>query len=471
MHYVKQFKINGVDTKQVACIELQGVPNAATEGSVGVLGMDMSSPTHEVYRCVAVNGSVYTWELLSSGMSIISATITGEGGETKSFPYENLRIPNNYIIKVGDLILDSEGYLYQISAIGAVECDTTYCGTHIGGIASGDKDYRLTVTDGKLQMVTESGAIVSNVDYPIPDDITIHRDSSTGIISVLGIKTINDVLLRFFVGTQALYDTLTEEQQKDVFAIITDDPTKERIENTLSELSEKVTGAEEVVGGLVNQLANGSASSWMPYISWLKGGAQKDDLNFISDDGGWSPDPCGSYYSYGETQIVTTTGTETITGWLVRGFHIVDDNYLQLLVTKDKVFMRKLFKWVSTDGNTSRRIADNFIQIAGEGTRVAIADRLGGDFVTLANSISKGETITHSGLTTGVYLLSWDNGYEEIQTSIMDLSMDYAVANSFTLGYGGGAKHYAITLSTTDVMLSDYSEINSISNVRVKRIA
>ena len=38
MHYVKHFKINGVDTKQVACIELQGAPNAATEGAVGVLG-------------------------------------------------------------------------------------------------------------------------------------------------------------------------------------------------------------------------------------------------------------------------------------------------------------------------------------------------------------------------------------------------------------------------------------------------
>ena len=67
MHFVKLFSINGIDTKQVACIELQGVPNAATEGAVGVLGMDMTSPTHDIYKCVAKNGSVYTWELLSSG--------------------------------------------------------------------------------------------------------------------------------------------------------------------------------------------------------------------------------------------------------------------------------------------------------------------------------------------------------------------------------------------------------------------
>ena len=230
MHYVKQFKINGVDTKQVACIELQGVPNAATEGSVGVLGMDMSSPTHEVYRCVAVNGNIYTWELLSAGMSIISATITGEGGETKSFPYESLRIPNNYLIKVGDLILDSEGYLYQIISIGAESCDAIYCGTHIGGIASGDKDYHLTVTDGKLQMVTESGAIISNIDYPVPDGDTICRDSSTGEISAYGVKTITDTPLRVFVGEQAEYENLTEEQKQNLFAIITDDPMIKRFE-------------------------------------------------------------------------------------------------------------------------------------------------------------------------------------------------------------------------------------------------
>ena len=239
MHYVKQFKINGVDTKQVACVELQGVPNAATEGSVGVLGMDMSSPTHEVYRCVAVNGNIYTWELLSAGMSIISATITGEGGETKSFPYENLRIPNNYLIKVGDLILDSEGYLYQINSIGVESCDAIYCGTHIGGIASGDKDYHLTVTDGKLQMVTESGAIISNIDYPVPDGDTICRDSSTGEISAYGIKTITDTPLRVFVGEQAEYEKLTEEQQQNLFAIITDDPTKEMFLKKLEALEAK----------------------------------------------------------------------------------------------------------------------------------------------------------------------------------------------------------------------------------------
>lgn len=147
MHYVKQFSINGVDTKQVACIELQGKPNAATEGYVGVLGIDMISPLHEVYKCVAVNGSIYTWELLSSGMSTLTSTTTGNGEESFLFPYSELKIPSGYLIKNGDLIIDSEGYLYQISSIGVDSCSATYCGTQFLKGNQGDPGISPTVGD------------------------------------------------------------------------------------------------------------------------------------------------------------------------------------------------------------------------------------------------------------------------------------------------------------------------------------
>lgn len=216
MHYVKQFDINGVATKQVACIELQGAPNAATEGAVGVLGMDMTSLTHDVYRCVAVNGSVYTWELLSAGMSVISAKVSGEGAMSVTFAYSNLRSPNRYIVKPGDLILDTEGYLYQISSIGVDSCVANYCNTRIGGVANGDNDRRLVVTEnGKLQLVTESGAVLSEVDYMSADGTMVYRDASTGAISIIAVKTINDKVARFFFGTKAEYDALSSEQKKN----------------------------------------------------------------------------------------------------------------------------------------------------------------------------------------------------------------------------------------------------------------
>ena len=75
MHYVKQFHINGVDTRQVSCIELHGKPNAATEGAAGVLGIDMDSPLHEVYKCVAVRGAIYTWQLLSGEETVVPTLI------------------------------------------------------------------------------------------------------------------------------------------------------------------------------------------------------------------------------------------------------------------------------------------------------------------------------------------------------------------------------------------------------------
>lgn len=131
MHYVKEFNINGVATKQVACIELHGKPNAATEGYVGVLGVDVDSPTHDVYKCVAVNGSIYTWELLSSGLSIMSSSINGEGKISVQFAYDTLKTPPMYTVKKGDLILDTEGYLYQIDSIFSTYCVATYCGTQI----------------------------------------------------------------------------------------------------------------------------------------------------------------------------------------------------------------------------------------------------------------------------------------------------------------------------------------------------
>lgn len=146
MHYVKYFNINGVATKQVACIELQGKPNTATEGSVGLLGIDMNSPLHEIYKCVAVNGNIYTWELFSSGLSIVSATISGGGEESVQFPYDNLKTPITYVVKPGDLIIDANGYLYQIESLGAIACNATYCGTQV--VAYGKSAYDLAVQEG-----------------------------------------------------------------------------------------------------------------------------------------------------------------------------------------------------------------------------------------------------------------------------------------------------------------------------------
>ena len=164
MHYVKQFNINGVDTRQVACIELQGKPNAATEGALGVLGIDMTSPLHDVYKCVAVNGSIYTWELLSSGTCVMSSIMTGAGEELVEFPYDKLKTVANYIVKVGDVIIDKEGYLYQVESLKNTSCMAGYNGTQIVSgmpkVGEVDNGKILSVVDGCHAFVEVEGSSV-----------------------------------------------------------------------------------------------------------------------------------------------------------------------------------------------------------------------------------------------------------------------------------------------------------------------
>lgn len=70
----------------------------------------------------------------------------------------------------------------------------------------------------------------------------------TGFVQT--IKTINGQPLKFFVGTQAEYNTLATEAKENLFAIITDDTHKDGIEAAIAELQTNYTE-------LLEKLANG----------------------------------------------------------------------------------------------------------------------------------------------------------------------------------------------------------------------
>lgn len=220
MHYVQHFKINNVDTKQVACIELNGKPNAATEGYVGVLGIDMTSPLHDVYKCVSVNGAIYTWELLSSGLSIMSARKSGGGEKSVQYPYESLRTPKMYVVKIGDLILDKEGFLYQIESLHSTYCVATYTGTQV--VAYGMSAYALAVDNG----------------YEGTEEEWLESLRAE-------LKTVDGGTMKLFVGTQAEYEALPNEHKQDLFAIITDDPAQEDFEKEIEDLKTALRNHEE----------------------------------------------------------------------------------------------------------------------------------------------------------------------------------------------------------------------------------
>ncbi len=77
----------------------------------------------------------------------------------------------------------------------------------------------------------------------------------TGFITT--IKTITGTPLQFFVGTQAEYDALTAEQRKNLFAIITNDATKEGIYEAIKEYNENVVSLEN----WRDAITNGSAKA------------------------------------------------------------------------------------------------------------------------------------------------------------------------------------------------------------------
>jgi lysophospholipase L1-like esterase len=83
MNFVKSFNLLDIEAKQTSCIELHGAPTTSTEGAVGLLGMDVDSESHNLYKCVSVEDGIYVWEpVISTGdfatESYVDAKITAE---------------------------------------------------------------------------------------------------------------------------------------------------------------------------------------------------------------------------------------------------------------------------------------------------------------------------------------------------------------------------------------------------------
>ena len=67
-------------------------------------------------------------------------------------------------------------------------------------------------------------------------------DIDTGFVST--IKTINGKALRFFVGMQSEYEALTDAEKADVFALITNDRTKESLLEAINEIQTDIESLE-----------------------------------------------------------------------------------------------------------------------------------------------------------------------------------------------------------------------------------
>ena len=110
----------------------------------------------------------------------------------------------------------------------------------------------------------------------------IMQAANSGIITdvdagfVTTIKTINGLPLRFFVGEQAEYLALTEEEKKGLFAIITNDTAKAGFEEAIQNISTELT---ELIEGLISGKFTVAKADVAETASKANGDAGGNNLN------------------------------------------------------------------------------------------------------------------------------------------------------------------------------------------------
>ena len=118
------------------------------------------------------------------------------------------------------------------------------CFCHLNGLAVKDATARQSIDalnrilEGITNTINGYGSNFSEIDNELSETNNRISDleNSLGNISYNSIQTINGTTLKFFVGNQATYNALSDEQRQDLFAIITDDNSKEEIYTAIEEL-------------------------------------------------------------------------------------------------------------------------------------------------------------------------------------------------------------------------------------------
>lgn len=136
------------------------------------------------------------------------------------------------------------------------------------------------------------------------------------------------------------------------------------------------------------------------FAATLQYGQEKTDLNFIAkkdikDENGeviikagrWHPNPSGNYWSgwpsmgnkITETITLNDGSTVDIHTWQLKGMWIQDNDYVQILITPEKIFMRRLYN--GENGFTQGL----WMQIAGPGTKTNYA--LNADYASNSDKV------------------------------------------------------------------------------------
>ena len=101
------------------------------------------------------------------------------------------------------------------------------------------------------------------------------RDVDAGFVTT--INTINGKPLKFFYGPQAEYDALTAEQKAGLFALITNDTTKEGLLEAIASLNSRADSLEEKTATILPH--KNVADAVLPSEGWYFGHIYSSDLD------------------------------------------------------------------------------------------------------------------------------------------------------------------------------------------------
>jgi hypothetical protein len=271
-------------------------------------------------------------------MSILSSSEAGGGSNTANFTYDSINKTANYVIKVGDLILDSLGYLYSITALQADRCEAKYTNiflnrdgvgiTNVEAKASsepgGENVTIITLSNGNTHSFTSKNGVNGKSLYEMAKDNGFDGDEKAWI-DHLGYED----WLKGKAVTQDEYDAMpdNEKYQAGFMYVIkdakinvntADKANTANTANTASTLSlEKVHEGNCYGGGTFTGV---SLSDGVYMVHW------KTDEGYISGDGLLYLDNttfyhnCGSYVDNTNT-IYACEATLTNNGHY--GFRII----------------------------------------------------------------------------------------------------------------------------------------------------
>lgn len=259
LSYVKFFDVLGVETAQIPCIELQGAPTAATEGVVGLLGMDVTSETYELYKCVKVEGSVYTWKSITrgeDGTSLTNAEVDINGDLI-------LSLSNGTTINVGKVKgekgADGVNGIDGVDGVGVKDVVIDEDGGLVVTLSNGD-----TINAGKVK--GEQGVSITNAELNANYEFIITLSNDTiinlgnihdGAISKLKCYITGDTSNVAFITTDKYNEleaagTLPE----DTACFIIDDTTLDDLGEQLKALNRSITQ----LGSGLNAITNGTTA-------------------------------------------------------------------------------------------------------------------------------------------------------------------------------------------------------------------